>query len=203
LSDFVIRNQGTQLASPEEVARWQGSLKNASAKAQVAPAQMVQKSGITPQEPRSASKKVLGYCRVNGCANTARYVGLCQRHHRETYPHRHSGNGRKLHSRDKREPLGRGVKEILATKKRDANDAAHRRIFREQNGSPPWACAWCKGPVYLKTLNVHHVDGEHANNNPRNLVAVHKDCHWATHDAEQRGANRARAGIEVVNVESL
>lgn len=42
-----------------------------------------------------------------------------------------------------------------------------------------------------KTLVVHHFDGDHANNDPRNLRAAHKDCHWAADDAEERGAESA------------
>jgi hypothetical protein len=57
--------------------------------------------------------------------------------------------------------------------------------------------------VYLKTLIVHHRDGDHSNDDPRNLVAAHEKCHWNLHDAEERGAARARLGEELIDVESF
>jgi len=71
----------------------------------------------------------------------------------------------------------------------------YRRTFLEQNWPPPWTCFWCGAGVAYKRLTVHHYDGNHDNNDFRNLYAAHKDCHWAAHDAEERGAQRALAAL--------
>lgn len=60
----------------------------------------------------------------------------------------------------------------------------HRQIFLDTHPGSPWTCYFCGGEV--EELHVHHRDGDHANNDPDNLVATHGDCH----------AHHHRSGLE-------
>lgn len=60
---------------------------------------------------------------------------------------------------------------------------AHQRVFVETNGPGPWPCHGCDLPVDPDELCVHHLDEDHGNDVPENLVAMHLPCHTRLHIA--------------------
>lgn len=69
----------------------------------------------------------------------------------------------------------------------DTGHVDHRRLFMAQNDTGPWACYFCPelvveyGGIGGRNLVVHHLDGDHANNDPANLASAHWDCHASHH----------------------
>ena len=55
-----------------------------------------------------------------------------------------------------------------------------RKILRDRYGTLPWPCYLCDDPIREKP-HVHHIDGNHGNDNPENLAAVHLLCHNRHH----------------------
>jgi 5-methylcytosine-specific restriction endonuclease McrA len=52
----------------------------------------------------------------------------------------------------------------------------------------PHKCAYCGKPIEADsdisgatTLVIHHLDGDRKNNDPKNLVAMHRGCHTRKH----------------------
>lgn len=63
-----------------------------------------------------------------------------------------------------------------------AASAAARRIVNEANGPFPWTCWYCKDPIeVLDKYTVHHLNEDHYDDDPTNLVAVHHGCHTKVH----------------------
>lgn len=60
-------------------------------------------------------------------------------------------------------------------------DRTYRTKFSREHGPPPWPCHFCKGDVFI--LFVHHIDGNHRNDDISNLSAAHKSCHQAYHNS--------------------
>jgi NUMOD3 motif len=71
--------------------------------------------------------------------------------------------------------------------------AWHRIIFVDANGEGPWTCYGCGEPVV--ELCVHHLDKNHENNDPANLVAMHHDCHTRLHHAGKTVSAETRAKL--------
>lgn len=73
--------------------------------------------------------------------------------------------------------------------------ASHRRVHREHYGSGPWPCYFCGELVQpweedqdTKTREcVHHIDGDHSNDSPKNLAAAHWSCHSSFHNGSDAG----------------
>lgn len=57
----------------------------------------------------------------------------------------------------------------------------YRPIFEDANGHGPWPCYGCREPVESDELLIHHLDEDPWNNNPENLVAMHRPCHFSLH----------------------
>lgn len=78
-----------------------------------------------------------------------------------------------------------------------------REIFRQYYGEGPFACHHCGLPIegfWEKQVKrtgdspiLHHADGNHGNNDPRNLAPVHVRCHNQIH---HQGVSRSRATPE-------
>lgn len=90
-----------------------------------------------------------------------------------------------------------------------AEQEGYRRVFVAAHGPWPHSCFFCGEPVSGRTIPfdsaaavVHHLDGDHSNDDPANLAAAHRRCHSAYHvrewwkDPEYRAkmvaANRGR-----------
>lgn len=74
--------------------------------------------------------------------------------------------------------------------------SSHRDVFFAFNGPGPYECALCHDPVCAwwdhldrtdgrsqYCLVIHHLDHNHQNNHPENLVPIHYGCHTAHHRA--------------------
>jgi ribosomal protein S27AE len=73
------------------------------------------------------------------------------------------------------------------------SNAQHREIFYAFHGPGPYACYLCKEKVLAWwdrdpdterakiALAVHHISGDHSDNNPENLAAAHYGCHGKLH----------------------
>jgi dCMP deaminase len=59
-------------------------------------------------------------------------------------------------------------------------ESKYRRIFLNANGLGPHECHFCKSMMPLVEA-VHHVDGDHDNNEETNLSAAHASCHTSHH----------------------
>ena len=58
----------------------------------------------------------------------------------------------------------------------------HREVFLAHNGPGPWRCRGCALDVLFSSVfDVHHLDHDHSNNDPLNLVAMHPECHSRLH----------------------
>lgn len=56
----------------------------------------------------------------------------------------------------------------------------HVKVFLANN-IEPFTCGFCDGEVIKTELLVHHQDENHDNNDPVNLVAMHRGCHTSHH----------------------
>ena len=66
-------------------------------------------------------------------------------------------------------------------------------VFYASQGLGPYGCYFCKEKVFAawttenlgskraRRITIHHVDGNHDNNSPSNLVASHSVCHGRNH----------------------
>jgi hypothetical protein len=55
------------------------------------------------------------------------------------------------------------------------------RLFFAHNGPGPYSCHFCRSDVSLEKVHVHHLDHNHSNDDPKNLVASHSGCHSRHH----------------------
>lgn len=62
----------------------------------------------------------------------------------------------------------------------------YRLRFVGTHGLGPFPCHFCRAPVPIECLVVHHVDEDYANNAVENLAAAHRECH-DRHHANGRG----------------
>lgn len=76
---------------------------------------------------------------------------------------------------------------------RSRNRLRYQRVFVEANGVGPWPCYGCDELVV--ELNVHHIDGDHTNDDPDNLAAVHHPCHMRLHHAGKPRSAETRMKI--------
>jgi hypothetical protein len=53
----------------------------------------------------------------------------------------------------------------------------HREVFFAANGFGPWLCQECGEVIEYMELEIHHVNGDHGDNRPLNLSAMHERCH--------------------------
>ena len=67
----------------------------------------------------------------------------------------------------------------------------YREIFFGTFGLGPWTCHGCGEEVRVEKLNIHHLDHDHSNDDPTNLVAMHSRCHAKHHRPAQRGYHRS------------
>lgn len=69
---------------------------------------------------------------------------------------------------------------------------AHKRryelLFFAHHGPGPWACGLCGSAITMEEVlgrlyatAIHHLDGKHENNDPKNLAIVHYGCHTSHH----------------------
>lgn len=65
----------------------------------------------------------------------------------------------------------------------------------------PLPCYFCEEPIYVRgerggaSLVIHHVDHDHMNNVPENLVAAHRSCHISYHHRGVPLSDATRAAI--------
>jgi hypothetical protein len=81
----------------------------------------------------------------------------------------------------------------------------HRHVFLRHNAEP-FICAFCDEEVIKSELLVHHIDEDHGNDDPDNLVAMHHGCHTSHHkrgttydDAAKYNMSVAHIGNRVAN----
>lgn len=82
----------------------------------------------------------------------------------------------------------------------------YRRVFVAAHGPLPHPCHFCGDPVTRWGQrswdgNIHHVDGDHTNNDPANLAAAHPLCHISYHATgrvmSMESSERKRAASQV------
>jgi 5-methylcytosine-specific restriction endonuclease McrA len=91
---------------------------------------------------------------------------------------------------------------------RGASKNNYHLIFFAYNGPGPHLCHHCHEEVlvpwldeqvfHLKMFHIHHLDGNHDNNDPANLVPVHSQCHGFLHrdsDLTRRRKSLARKNL--------
>ena len=71
----------------------------------------------------------------------------------------------------------------------------HVKVFIAHNGPGPWSCFFCTNDVMLQEVTVHHIDHDHSNNDPMNLVASHFGCHSRHHATGRTKSERERLRI--------
>lgn len=65
----------------------------------------------------------------------------------------------------------------------------------------PWECHFCRKPVMVRQTNnkdnlaIHHLDGDHGNNDFGNLAAAHHGCHTTHHSLGYKHSDEAREKI--------
>jgi hypothetical protein len=62
----------------------------------------------------------------------------------------------------------------------------YRDLFFATYGMGPWECYICKQLVYYGDQDIHHLDENQGNNDPKNLIATHKACHLKLHSMKYR-----------------
>lgn len=68
----------------------------------------------------------------------------------------------------------------------------YRIIFGAKYGAGPWDCYFCAEEIHPEAtgrvrLEVHHLDHDHYNNVPENLVPTHRHCHARYHSGLRQG----------------
>ena len=58
---------------------------------------------------------------------------------------------------------------------------SYRDVFFAWNGLGPWKCKECGDLIWAMNLHIHHLDYDHSNNDPNNLVPLHETCHKRLH----------------------
>ena len=64
----------------------------------------------------------------------------------------------------------------------------YREEFFQANGWGPWPCDECHESIVIDDadFHIHHLDGDHRNSDPMNLVAMHESCHHKRHSGVPR-----------------
>lgn len=77
---------------------------------------------------------------------------------------------------------------------------SYQRIFRKHNPGPPWTCYFCHEPIASSGRNrdglaIHHLDGNHANDELTNLAPTHRRCHSQYHTMSRRVSEETKAKL--------
>jgi 5-methylcytosine-specific restriction endonuclease McrA len=74
----------------------------------------------------------------------------------------------------------------------------YRDLFFIEHGWGPYYCWDCDECVTLENLHIHHLDHDHSNKDPENLVPMHISCHARCHakeiSAEKRHSRAVKGG---------
>lgn len=81
----------------------------------------------------------------------------------------------------------------------------YRWIFAVTYGDFPHQCYFCSEPVLSLGKRshegaIHHLDGDHSNNAPENLVMTHTRCHLSHHHAGRVHTAETRAKVSAAGV---
>jgi len=81
----------------------------------------------------------------------------------------------------------------------------YRWIFAVTYGDFPHPCHFCREPVLTLGKRshegaIHHLDGNHSNNAPENLVMTHTRCHLSHHHAGRSHTEETRAKVSAAGV---
>ena len=128
-------------------------------------------------------------CRAIGCGVVGRTRrGWCGKHYHRWYRH---GDPSVLHSEQAARPsLGRRYRYMTVPAGHPLITNPSRRVYVHRAvlfgsiGYGPHCCHWCSQPISWGgrghgSLNVDHLDGDGANNDPGNLVASCQGCNTA------------------------
>jgi len=73
-------------------------------------------------------------------------------------------------------------------------------FWRRYGNKGPWTCAYCNRRITKgfalggrDTLVIHHVDHDEKNNDPENLVPMHRECHIKHHHIGKKRTKADRA----------
>lgn len=70
----------------------------------------------------------------------------------------------------------------------------HRETFLAYNGIGPYRCHGCGFEIsFRENFDVHHIDGNHDNQSPENLAAMHNSCHIRIHRTGKIASAETRA----------
>ena len=72
----------------------------------------------------------------------------------------------------------------------------HVHVFLANN-EPPYICGHCDNEVSREELLVHHHDGNHSNDDPENLCAMHHGCHTSHHKKGSTLSDEAKYNLSV------
>jgi deoxycytidylate deaminase len=76
-----------------------------------------------------------------------------------------------------------------------AKSGSYRAVFEEANGIGPHGCYFC-GVIMPWPEVIHHLDHDHFNNVPENLVPAHANCHTSYHADASAGLSHVGALID-------
>lgn len=79
-----------------------------------------------------------------------------------------------------------------------------KRVFLETYGPGPWTCSFCGEPITelgrrRDAGNIHHLDEDSTNDDPKNLAVGHHACHAKHHGLKNREKIAARVKQEWVD----
>ena len=132
---------------------------------------------------RHANAKAKPLCVVPGCKNSRQYSdGTCN-----SCYYRRSRTGtvdRRVYAYRSIQPSGYVAlsDKTHALSGKDGFLYEHRKVLFDAIGIGPHECRWCRKPISWKASDrrsmivVDHLDGDKANNDPRNLVASCQGC---------------------------
>jgi hypothetical protein len=74
------------------------------------------------------------------------------------------------------------------------------KVALERYGPAPWMCSYCNSLIKQLGLksdegHVHHVDGDHSNEDPNNLIIIHSACHTRLHRIDRKHTQETREKI--------
>lgn len=86
------------------------------------------------------------------------------------------------------DPILRGSK-----KRRSLKKTIRIKIARGQK----WLCGKCHERMEKDDFDIHHKDGDHSNDNVRNLVAMHVKCHRKESRKQGKTRNEKPTNINI------